>query len=500
MKILLANPPCRIDLGNGKERFFVRAGSRWPFSVVKDKGCKQSYVPFPFYLAYTAALLEKNDHDVFVIDAIPLNMTKNEFIEKTMEYDPDVILFETSTPTFNYDIQLVDELKKLKNFTIVLTGSHVTTYPEESLKKCKNIDYIFKNEYELNFNEFIKAFSNGKGVDKIPGIGFMNNEKMIVNETELTPLEKLPIPARQYFPTNDYCNLSLYREGVCLSDPSMIMHISRGCPFRCDFCLWVQVMYKDSGHRTFPLEHIFNEIEDAMDRFGIKAIYFDDDIFTGNKKFVLQFCEEMKKRKLGIEWSVMGDAMITDEEMINTMADAGCIGFKFGVESGNKEVLKNIQKPINFDKVKRVATTCAKRGIKSHATFSFGLSGDTRASMEDTMKFACELDVDSVQFSISTPFPGTRYYKKLKEKDMLLTDNWNAFDGGSTSVVKDNTNLTHKEIEDFYKKASSRWLKYKLKDPKWVWRQLKYLNKLRAGQGNYMALNKLKRGLELITA
>ena len=82
MKILLANPPCRIDLGNGKERFFIRAGSRWPFSIIKKKDQKTSYVPFPFYLAYSAALLEKSGHEVFAIDSVPLNLTKEEFIKK----------------------------------------------------------------------------------------------------------------------------------------------------------------------------------------------------------------------------------------------------------------------------------------------------------------------------------------------------------------------------------------------------------------------------------
>jgi anaerobic magnesium-protoporphyrin IX monomethyl ester cyclase len=489
MKILLANPPCRIDLENGKERFFVRAGSRWPFSIIKKKDQKTSYVPFPFYLAYSAALLEKSGHEVFAIDAIPLNLTKEEFIKKTREINPDIILFETSTPTFNYDIELINELK---DFVIVLAGPHVTTFPKESLEKCENIDYVMIKEYELNFDKLVNKLSKNEDISKVEGIGFRKNGEIIVNDTGLTDLSKLPIPARKFFPVH------LYKEGICQLNPAIQMHASRGCPFRCNFCLWNQVMYGNGKYRTFPLEHLFKEIEDAIERYNIKGIYFDDDTFTGSKQFVLDFCKEMKKRNLGIQWTIMGDAMITDEEMINAMADSGCVGMKFGVESGNKDVLKKIGKPIDFDKIKKVSRLLTKKGIKAHATFTFGLSGESKETMMQTMKLAEELDVDSVQFSITTPFPGTRYYEELDEKGLLLTKDWNEYDGACSSVVKDN-GLSHKDIEEFYNNASKTWLRHKLKDPKWVWRQIKNLNMLRKGEGNKIIFERFKRGIEIIS-
>lgn len=498
MKILLANPPCRIDLGNGKERFFVRAGSRWPFSVIKKKDKKKDYFPFPFYLAYTAALLERGGHGVFVIDAIPLNMTKEEFIRKTIEISPDIILFETSTPTFNYDIELINELKNLKKSIIVLTGPHVTTFPKESLNKCKNIDYIFIKEYELNFNEFVNCISKGKKIDNVKGIAFRQNGKIFVKDTDLTQLDKLPLPARHLFPMNEFSNVDLYRETISQLKPAIQMHASRGCPFRCNFCLWNQVMYNNGKYRTFPIEHIFKEIENAVKEYKIKEVYFDDDTFTGSKKFVLAFCDEMKKRKLNIKWSIMGDAMITDDEMINAMADAGCIGMKFGVESGNKGVLKRIGKPVNLNKIKRVAALCAKRGVRTHASFTLGLSGETRESMEQTVKFACELDVDSVQFSITTPFPGTRYYEELDKKGLLLTKDWDFYDGGSSSVIK-NPDLSPEEIEEIFKKIIGKRLRYKLKNLKWVWRQIKNLNMLRVAYGNRIILDRIRKGFILIS-
>lgn len=491
--ILLANPPCRIDIGKGLEKFFVRAGSRWPFSIIKKEKIRAEYSPFPFYLAYTAALLEAKGFLVLVNDAVTLNKTKAEFLQETKEQEPDIILYETSTPTIYHDLALAKDLKELlPGIIIVLVGPHVSTFPEQTLQESSFVDYIIVQEYELSFAELAEKLRSKEKVSGISGLTWREEGVIKKNQARLIePLDQLPKPARHFFP------MEYYWDGFCQYKPVVQMHATRGCPFHCNFCLWNQVMYGNGRHRTFNVKRVVEEMKDCQKKYGAREIYFDDDTFTGNRQNVFALCDEIKKTNLKINWSCMGDAMITDEKMIEAMAGAGCIGMKFGVESGDKEVLKTIGKPIVFEKLREVASCLGRHRIKTHATFTFGLLGETKETMQRTIDFAKGLDVDSVQFSITTPFPGTRYYNEVKEKNLLLAKDWSEFDGASTSVVGFEK-LTNEEVQEFYCKASGEWLKHKLLQSRWTLRQLYNLNRMRKGQGMCAVFRRCKRGLELV--
>jgi radical SAM superfamily enzyme YgiQ (UPF0313 family) len=499
MRILLANPPCRIDLGHDKERFFIRAGSRWPFSIVKEKQERIEYAPFPFYLGYTAALLEEEGFDIHVNDAVTRNQSLEGFIDLTVELKPDLLLYETATPTIHYDLQLAKKLKERLEIIICLAGPHASVYPEEILEQSdRSVDYVLLREYELNFLDLAKRLRDNNDPSGVRGLAFRRGGEVIVTPPEpIEPLDRLPPPARHLFPSNEQTDLNLYWDGFCQYKPAVQMHSSRGCPFRCNFCLWNQVMYANGKYRVFEAGRVVDEMEAVIKSYGAREIYFDDDTFTADKNHVLEICREIKARGVNVHWSCMGDTMMVDEEMIDFMADAGCIGMKFGVESGCEEILRHINKPIKFEKVEKVAEWCADRGIKTHATFTFGLSGETHESMNRTLDLAKRLDVDSVQFSITTPFPGTRYYEELESKGLLKTKAWEKYDGLSTSVAE-LENVTDDEVSEFCHRASGRWLRHKLQHPKWVWRQMKNLNRLRKGQGNDIILRRFARTIQLL--
>ncbi len=477
----------------------MRAGSRWPFSTVKKRKQPPEYIPFPFYLAYTAALLEKEGHEVIVDDGVATNQTEKEFLDNVLKSSLKVILFETSTPTINYDLRLVKRIKKLLPDTVVcLAGTHATTFFKEILIESKGVDFVFLGEYEINFSKLVNALDKKWNLEKIKGIAFKKDGKIFFSEPELVePLDQLPFPSRHLFPNNKNPDPTIYWDGFCQNKPAIQMHASRGCPFRCNFCLWNQVMYRNGKYRFFSAKRVADEMEEVIKKYKAREIYFDDDTFTANKKQVIEVCREIKKRKLKVSWSVMGDAMVTDREMIEAMADAGCIGMKFGVESGNLKILRHIEKPVNFEKLREFTNWCAKRRIKTHATFTFGLSGETGETMRETMELAKSLDVDSVQFSITTPFPGTRYYEEVKRKKMLKAKKWADFDGSSASIVKFGK-LSSKEVVEFYKSASRRWLIHKLTKPRWVQRQFKNLNRLRKGQGSGVIFEKTFRVIGLL--
>lgn len=499
MKILLANPPCQIKLKNGQERYFVRAGSRWPFSVVKKRDLRLEYLPFPFFLAYAAALLEKEGFEAEGLDSIALNQTETQFLEEVKQIKPDVILFETSTPTIDHDYSLTKKIKKALPKTIIcLSGPHVSIFPRETFKDCPTVDFVFQREYEIAFRDFCLSFKKGKSYTKIPGLAYKKGQRVVINPSKLIEdINLLPFPTRHLFPTKEIGDPTIYWDGFCQYKPAVQMHATRGCPFRCNFCMWNQVMYQGGKYRMFKPKRIVDEMKECQEKYKTREIYFDDDTFTANKQHVLDLCKEIKRRKLKIHWSVMGDAMVTDEEMVEVMYQAGCIGMKFGVESGNQEILRRIEKPVDFAKLKKFTDWCAKRRIKTHATFTFGLSGETKETMKDTFNLAKELDVDSVQFSITTPFPGTRFYQEVQKKKLLRAKKWEDFDGASQSVVN-YENLNRKEVIDYCRSASGRWLKTKITKPTWVFRQLFNLKRLVEGQGFLVIFKRFKRAMELI--
>lgn len=504
MKVLVANPPAQFVLKDGLEKYFIRAGSRWPAATVKSREERiTDYLPFPFYLAYTAAMLRDQGYDVIAIDAIALNWTQDDFIQYTIREKPDLLLLESTTPTIKHDVEVIRKIRAtLPEVTTCIAGSHVSTFPQETLEMFPEIDFVLIGEYEAPFMNFIKNYSeNGKSKSALgvmEGLAYIDNGRFVSGSKGLNKnLDELPFPAWDMFPAKGENPWDYYWDNICQHRPAAQMHASRGCNFRCDFCVWIQVMYNNSTFRGFSPDRIIDEMEELVKRYGVKEIYFDDDMFTGNKKHVLEFCKRIKERGLKINWSVMGDAMVCDEEMLAAMADAGCVAMKFGVESGDYRVLKEINKPVKLDRVERVCDKANSLGIKTHATFSFGLSGETHESMENTFQFMNRLNVDTLQVSITTPFPGTRFYQKAKEKGHLLSEEWELFDGNHTSVIK-NENLSNEEIQQFATMARTRWLRARLTNFPWLFRQVRIVWRIGTSQG-FTGLSKLfKAGYSIL--
>ncbi len=513
MKVLLANAPTRIPVAGsngGRELFYVKAGSRWPFSIEKRRAEACRYVPFPFSLAYLAALLERESIPVDVLDAVALNLPEDEFVARCAASAPSLIVMEATTPTIEHDLALAGRLKEATGALIALTGAHTTVFPQETLQSTKAVDWILKGEYELNALEAIRAASSDaagretrlsavRGLVRAVRSG-TNGERTIVEGPPGLPiddLDALPFPARHLFPTPDAPSMWSYWDGFCQRRPAVQMHASRGCPFKCTFCLWISVIYDQGPYRTFSAKRIVDEMEEIVRRFGAREIYFDDDIFTVKEDHVVGLSEEILRRKLKIAWSVMGDAMAVTERSVDAMARAGCIGMKFGVESADPEVLKKLRKPVKIDKVRNVVDWCASRGIKTHATITFGLEADTPETMQRTLDFCCSLPADSIQFSTTTPFPGTEHYRNAKAAGQIDDSDWSGFDGARSSVLT-YASMSPEFVESFAMRAPSVWLRARMKDPAWVTRQLKYFARVARDQGLPGVVRRAERGTRLL--
>lgn len=424
MRIILLNLPWRQD-----NRWGVRAGSRWPFTSEPEEGNYIKYIPFPFFLAYAASLLKSKNNDLKLIDAIAQGLDEQKVIDEVSAYQPELVVIETSTPSFDNDIELARRIKiGIPKSSIILCGTQATTCAKDILSRYNFIDYVLMGEYEYTLLELVNSLSGQENLKSILGLAFRNNQVTVVNRPRPTikNLDQLPWPLREE------ASIYKYNDGFAgLPVPNVQMYSSRGCPFHCIFCLWPQVLYGEHKYRKRNPVNVVEEMAWLINKFNFKAVYFDDDVFNIDKGHVIGICKEMVRKGIKVPWAVMARADLMSEEILTMMSDAGLYAVKYGVESANSKVLRLCKKNLNIAKAEKMIRYTKGLGVKVHLTFCLGLPGETRQSIQDTVDFISGIRPDSLQFSLATPFPGTDYYKYLKKNGICLSGKLADYDGNN---------------------------------------------------------------------
>ena len=484
MKVLLINPSYKQQIDNKYEKYYIRSGSRWPHSGVKIKGTTPHYLPFPFSLAYSASLLKKEGFEVYVIDAVAMDVSEDTLLKKIAEIKPSLIFYEIVTPTVSHDLFLAGEIKEISDSAIAVGGAHASIFAPGILSENNSIDFVLRGEYEYPLLELGRLIQN-RNSGGFPGLVFRKGPEVIDGGYPLTvnTLDKLPVPLRDIFPSNDCPDPDVYWDGFCQLRPAIQMQSSRGCIYRCYFCLWNQVIYNNGKYRIFSVRRVVDEMQDLVSRYKAREIYFDDDNFMADKDRVKSICEEILIRNLKVKWSCMGDAVNVTDEVLRIMARSGCIGIKFGVESGSKKILKTIGKPIDLEKVKAMVRLCKKKRIKTHAAFMIGLAGETKEDFKQTARFAYSLDADSLQLSIATPFPGTDFYAMAKERWPLTGINYRRFDGKISGVAGLSGLNGNNDMKKIRRKFFLGWFFKKITSPAWCLSHLPIIFRTLRGLG-----------------
>jgi hopanoid biosynthesis associated radical SAM protein HpnJ len=395
MKTLLLNPPSFEGFDGG-------ASSRWPATREIE-----SYW-YPVWLGYPAAMIPESR----LLDAPPHGVSPEETVRIAADYD-FVVLF-TSTPGFRSDVRLAELMKAAKpGLKIAFVGPHVTTLPDQSLAASEAIDFVTHKEFDYTVTEF----ASGKPLDEIKGVSFRKDGRIVNTgpRPQIENLDALP------WVTDIYKrDLDITRYNVpFLLNPYISFYTTRGCPALCTFCLWPQTF---DGHpwRTRSAADVAAEVKHALGLFpNIEEIFFDDDTYTIRKTRVLELCELFKPLKF--TWSCTSRVHV-DLETLKAMRAAGCRLFIVGFESGDAQILKNIKKGATVDQAREFMKNCKKAGIVVHGDFIVGLPGETPETIEKSVKFAQELDCETIQVSVAHAYPGTELYNYGQANGFLRTD------------------------------------------------------------------------------
>ena len=422
MKVLVANPPWP---GPG---YGARSDVRWPHKRL-DK-----YIEYPIYLSYTVAVLEQAGFDVSFLDAIMDELDIDAFAQRVSELGPGLAVIETSTPSIAFDLATAAAVKAFSPGTFVaLIGSHVTYFDQDILDENPAVDAVIRGEFEYTAADLARALDAGGDLSKVLGITYRQGESGHVQRNPdrplFEPLDDMPFPARNTVKGEGY------RAGIYSGGYPTAMVSSRGCPYRCTFCLWPDVLY---GHkfRARSAKNVVDEIEEAVRTYGHDEIYFDDDTFTIDRQRVMDITRMIRERGLHkeVEWIAQCRVDTVDREMLEAMKAANCGYILFGVESGSPEMLKRMKKGITPDKVRKAFDLTKEVGIKTQAFFLFGIPGETQETIRETIEFAKELNASSTQFAVAIPHPGTALYEECRANGWLTSEDWADYTSESSLI------------------------------------------------------------------
>lgn len=319
----------------------------------------------------------------------------------------------TSTSCRSYEIA---KLIKKAGIPVFMGGPHVTYMPDEALE---SVDYVLRGEADDHIVDFVKALEKGKGFESIPGLSYRKDGKVFHNRdvSFCKDLDKLPSP--------DFSIINGMGEGTKKLSITPIM-TSRGCPYDCSFCS-VTGMFGQK-YRFRSKEKVLEELENHR-RNGGKWVFFYDDNFCAHKKRTKELLSTMIEKKITPPWTAQVRVEIAkDPELLDLMKSSNCHTVYIGLESVNPQTLKAYNKQQSVEDITNCIKTLRKKGIHIHGMFVFGSDLDTTDTIEQTVRFAKKNDLDSVQFLILTPLPGTKCYRDLDKEGRIITKDWSLYD------------------------------------------------------------------------
>jgi anaerobic magnesium-protoporphyrin IX monomethyl ester cyclase len=407
MNVLLINPPIENMVSTNIPEF-----------VDTERG----YNP-PLGIMYVASYAAQHtDHKIDILDMVVEETGYDRLEDEIRNRRPDVVGITATTFALIDSVLTARIVKKVdKNIKVVFGGIHTSIYPEETIR-LPEVDFLVLGEGEKTFTELLQEIENYKKLERVRGIVYKQNDSIVNTGLRdfVEDLDSLPFPARRLTPYKKYYSIMARRM------PVTTMITSRGCPYRCLFC---QQAYGKRFRGRSP-ENIVEEMEECVS-MGIHEILVYDDTFNVDTQRVLDICNLIRERNLGILWDIRARIDKMNKEILTALKQAGCRRIYYGVESANPRILEMLKKDITIEQAEAVIKMTKNVGIETLAYFMIGNPTETKDEILNTIKFAKRLDPDYSHFSVTMPFPATPLYE-LGLKAGIFPDYWRGFAANPT--------------------------------------------------------------------
>ncbi len=444
MKIFMLNPP------------FLPKYSR---SSRSPAVTKSGTIYYPLWLSYATGLLEKHGHEVLLLDAPAEGLSIDDVIARAKTFNPGMLVCDTSTPSIAQDVASLDRLSDALNGLRLrmLVGTHPSALPEETMALSRNIDAIARREYDSTLLEIANGLDAGQTeLGSVAGISYRFGDRVVSNPDRayIEDMDSIPFVSEVY---KRHLNIKNYFYAH-VRNPTISIFGGRGCPNRCFFCVYPQVMF---GHRYRHRSalNLVQEMEYIKRQFPeVREVLIDDDNFTVDQEHVIEFCRLMVERRVKVAWTVEARVNLRLDTM-RMMKKAGCRLLVAGFESGNQAVLDAVTKGITLDQSIDFCTNAKRAGLRVHGCFMVGNKGDTRETIEETIRFAIKLNPDTAQFFPLMVYPGTEAYAWAKNAGFLKTEDFRAWlsETGMHNCVIKNGDMDSRDLVEFCDQARRRF-------------------------------------------
>ncbi|NUM88050.1 MAG: radical SAM protein [Bdellovibrionales bacterium] len=400
MRVVLISPPFETDyMRNARCDFVSLSRSSW----------------FPIWLGQAGAWLEGQGHVTRLLDAQVAGLSKQDALRETLAFRPDVVAVYTGRLSEASDVEFADAVAEKVPGT-VFVGPYASIDPSGLLARASKTRFLIQREFDLPLEEL----ASGKDPATIQNLAWKDSGQVRVNPIRplLTTetLDRFPLTT-EYF--HRQLDVTRYKTPSELW-PFMDVMSGRGCAWgRCNFCLWVQTFVPGSVYNLRSIEHFMGEFDYLREKLPeVRGVMIQDDMLTNSR--AREISEALLRRGSTVAWSCYAkpNSKLTPETL-RLMRKSGCLNLHVGFESGDDEILKNIDKGSTVEQAREFAAQAHEAGLRIHGDFALGHLGDTRATMDRTVRLAREINPHTAQFQIMIPFRGTRFWKQLEERRAL---------------------------------------------------------------------------------
>ncbi len=437
-------------------------------------------------LAYVAAVLEAEKHDVRIID-IDAEALTDDSLGKIIEVEkPDLAGITATTPVFYSALKIAEIVKKNSLAHTVIGGIHATLIPVECAEN-PFIDFVVVGEGEKTIVELLNAIQDKSDFSDIKGLVYKSGKQIIQNGVRepIQDLDAIPFPARHLFKNQKYTYPDALRY------PASPIITSRGCPGNCTFC--TAKFLHGKRFRCRSAENILDEIELLIKDYGVREIHIWDDNFITNRNRVFAFRDGIIRRNIKVLFSFPNGirADFINRDILKALKDFGTYSVAIGVESGNQNILDMIQKGIKLEQIENAFRLAKEMKMETWGFFLIGLPGEDRNTINDTINFAIKLDPDIAKFHVLKPFPKSIVYEQLKSQGLIIDENYIHY-GIHTKPVHRLPTVSQDELLELQQRAYRRFYMRPSKMLKEIMR-LKSWNRMKLNliTGSSVLINKI---------